>query len=195
MIPAAQIFSIDSAGHHAFLTIRVTEGPKHWLKDIRFRKGDFADSDRETADDRPVLRKKYSAPDQTQSSASPRLAFSDEELRRLVPPSGWRHFTCRPNSGRSRRDQKPLWCLRLHQPCDYPDHRCKRRRTPRVDYDGTRRREAVSHRTGWNPKPRSGPRLGAPKGISIRYAFLKRRMGGGDQKSVAKLFTGTSLFA
>ena len=83
--PEAQIFSIDSAGHHAFLTIRVTEGPKYWLKDIRFRKGDLAESDRETADERPALRKKHSAPDQTQSNASPRLALSDEELRRLIP--------------------------------------------------------------------------------------------------------------
>jgi outer membrane protein assembly factor BamA len=83
--PEPQIFSIDSAGHHAFLTIRVTEGLKYWLKDVRFRQGDFAEPDRETADDRPVLRKKHSAPDQAQSNASPRLTFSDEELRRLIP--------------------------------------------------------------------------------------------------------------
>jgi outer membrane protein assembly factor BamA len=83
--PEPQISSIDSSGHHAFLTIRVTEGPKYWLKDIRFRKGDFAESDRETADERPVLRKEHSAADQNQSNASPPLAFSDEELRRLIP--------------------------------------------------------------------------------------------------------------
>ena len=56
--PEPQIFSIDSAGHHAFLTIRVTEGPKYRLKDIHFRKGDVAESDLETADARPALRKK-----------------------------------------------------------------------------------------------------------------------------------------
>ena len=58
--PEPQIFSIDSAGHHAFLTIRVTEGPKYRLKDIHFRKGDVAESDLETADARPALRKKRS---------------------------------------------------------------------------------------------------------------------------------------
>jgi outer membrane protein assembly factor BamA len=83
--PEPQIFSIDSAGHHAFLTIHVTEGPKYRLKDIHFRKGDFAESDLETADARPALRKKRSSPDQTPVSANPRLAFPDEELRRLVP--------------------------------------------------------------------------------------------------------------
>ena len=83
--PEPQIFSIDSAGHHAFLTIRVTEGPKYRLKDIHFRKGDVAESDLETADARPALRKKRSSPDQTSVSANPRLAFPDEELRRLVP--------------------------------------------------------------------------------------------------------------
>jgi outer membrane protein insertion porin family len=83
--PEPQIFSIDSAGHHAFLTIRVTEGPKYWLKDIRFRKGDVAESDLETADARPALGKKNAPADQTSASANLRLAFSDEELRRLVP--------------------------------------------------------------------------------------------------------------
>jgi outer membrane protein insertion porin family len=83
--PEPQIFSIDSAGHHAFLTIRVNEGPKYRLKDIHFRKGDVAESDLETADARPALRKKRSSLDQTPVSANPRLAFPDEELRRLVP--------------------------------------------------------------------------------------------------------------
>ena len=85
--PAAQIFSIDSAGHHAFLTIRVTEGPKYWLKDIRFRKGDFDDSDRETADDRPVLRKKYSAPDQTQSERESPSSIFRRRTSRIGSPS------------------------------------------------------------------------------------------------------------
>jgi outer membrane protein insertion porin family len=83
--PEAQIFSIDSAGHHAFLTIRVTEGPKYRLRDIHFRKGDVAEPDIETADARPALRKKNAPPDQTPVSANPRLAFPDEELRRLIP--------------------------------------------------------------------------------------------------------------
>ena len=83
--PEVQIFSIDSAGHHAFLTIRVTEGPKYWLKDIHFRKGDGGESDSETADARPTLRKKNASPDQTPARANARLAFPDEELRRLVP--------------------------------------------------------------------------------------------------------------
>ena len=83
--PEAQIFSINSAGHHAFLTIRVTEGPKYRLRDIHFRKGDVAEPDIETADARPALRKKNAPPDQTPVSANPRLAFPDEELRRLIP--------------------------------------------------------------------------------------------------------------
>jgi outer membrane protein assembly factor BamA len=83
--PEVQIFSIDSAGHHAFLKIRVTEGPKYWLKDIHFRKGDVAESDSETADARPTLRKKNASPNQTPASANARLTFPDEELRRLVP--------------------------------------------------------------------------------------------------------------
>jgi outer membrane protein assembly factor BamA len=83
--PEPQIFSIDSAGHHAFLTIRVTEGPKYRLKDIHFRKDDVAESDVEPADARPALRKKNAYADQTPVGANPRLAFPEEELRRLVP--------------------------------------------------------------------------------------------------------------
>jgi outer membrane protein assembly factor BamA len=86
--PEPQIFSLDSAAEHAFLTIHVEEGPKFWLKDIRFRKADL-DSDAPDSDSpsRPTLRRRSHQPTEQEfiATAKPAPVFPAEQLRKLIP--------------------------------------------------------------------------------------------------------------
>ena len=86
--PEARTFSIDAEGEHVFLTFHVNEGPKHWLKQVRFHEKDSTVSDPETPtlESRmpqmgyPLLNERKAGP-----NPHPLPAFPLDQLRRLVP--------------------------------------------------------------------------------------------------------------
>jgi outer membrane protein insertion porin family len=77
--PEVQIFSVDSAGEHVFLKLHVNEGPKCWLKEIRFRKGDISESSALA-----IVKADHENSDRRAATAA-FLAFSPEQLRNLIP--------------------------------------------------------------------------------------------------------------
>ncbi len=86
--PEAQIFSVDAEGEHVFVTIHVSEGPKRWLKQIRFREKDIAvpDSQMSISESRPLQEGRPSL-DKREVAANvhPPPAFPSEQLRKLIP--------------------------------------------------------------------------------------------------------------
>jgi outer membrane protein assembly factor BamA len=78
----AQVFGLDSAGQHVFLTIHVNEGPQFSLKEVRFRKDDIVepDSDASASEGRPTLRRKIPLSDESKpgTNAESALAFPSD---------------------------------------------------------------------------------------------------------------------
>ena len=74
-----QVFSVDSAGEHVFLTFHVNEGPKCWLKEIKFRKGDISESSAF------AIVKTHRKNTARQAATAAYLTFPPEQLRKLIP--------------------------------------------------------------------------------------------------------------